>query len=123
MQILSLGSATDTQLSGLSSSASATGQQNGVIHRQNSEQTTFMIDGRGMDALGIAEGVPTRPPVTMQLARVVKASDIRVIVSKEALQQQQIPSPSWDPTATDMVDNTAVLMAELVSRGHQVTRY
>ena len=54
-----------------------------------------MIDGRGMDALGIAEGVPTRPPVTMQLARVVKASDVRVIVSKEALQQQQIPSPSW----------------------------
>ena len=65
MQVLSLGSATDTQLSGSSSSASATGPQNGVIQGQNSEQTIFMIDGRGMDALGIAEGVPTRPPVTI----------------------------------------------------------
>jgi hypothetical protein len=53
----------------------------------------------------------------------VKASGVRVIVSTEALQQQQIPVASLDPTATDLVDNTAMLMAELESQGYQVIRY
>ena len=87
------------------------------------EEVIWLVRGRGVDALASAEGALTRPPVIIQLAREVKASGVRVIVSTEALQQQQIPVASLDPTATDLVDNTAMLMAELVSQGYQVIRY
>ena len=87
------------------------------------EDVIWLVRGRGVDALGRSEGVLTRPPVIVQLAREVKASGVRIIVSTEALQQQQIPVASLDPTATDLVDNTAMLMAELVSQGYQVIRY
>lgn len=87
------------------------------------EDVIWLVRGRGVDALGRPEGVLTRPPVIIQLAREVKASGVRIIVSTEALQQQQIPVASLDPTATDLVDNTAMLMAELVSQGYQVIRY
>jgi uncharacterized protein len=88
------------------------------------EEVIWLVRGRGVDALGsAAEGALTRPPVIIQLAREVKASGVRVIVSTDALQQQQIPVASLDPTATDLVENTAMLMAELVSQGYQVIRY
>lgn len=87
------------------------------------EDVIWLVRGRGVDALGTAEGVLTRPAEIIQLAREVKASGVRVIVSTEALQQQQIPVASLDPTATDLVDNTSLLMAELVSKGYQVIRY
>jgi hypothetical protein len=87
------------------------------------EDVIWLVRGRGVDALGRPEGVLTRPPVIIQLAREVKASGVRIIVSTEALQQQQIPVASLDPTATDLVNNTAMLMAELVSQGYQVIRY
>jgi intracellular sulfur oxidation DsrE/DsrF family protein len=87
------------------------------------EEVIWLVRGRGVDALGSAAGVLTRPPVIIQLAREVKASGVRVIVSTEALQQQQIPVASLDPTATDLVDNTAMLMVELESQGYQVIRY
>ena len=87
------------------------------------EDVIWLVRGRGVDALGRPEGVLTRPPVIIQLAREVKASGVRIIVSTEALQQQQIPVASLDPTATDLVNNTAMLMAELVSPGYQVIRY
>ena len=87
------------------------------------EDVIWLVRGRGVDALGTAEGALTRPAAIIQLAREVKASGVRIIVSTEALQQQQIPVASLDPTATDLVDNTAMLMAELVSKGYQVIRY
>lgn len=86
------------------------------------EEVIWLVRGRGVDALGSPAGLK-RPPVIIQLAREVKASGVRVIVSTEALQQQQIPVASLDPTATDLVDNTAILMAELESQGYQVIRY
>jgi hypothetical protein len=87
------------------------------------EDVIWLVRGRGVDALGSPDGALTRPPVIIQFAREVKASGVRIIVSTEALQQQQIPVASLDPTATDLVDNTALLMAELVSQGYQVIRY
>jgi hypothetical protein len=87
------------------------------------DEVIWLVRGRDVDALASAEGVLKRPPVIIQLAREVKASGVRVIVSTDALQQQQIPVASLDPTATDLVDNTAMLMAELVSQGYQVIRY
>jgi hypothetical protein len=87
------------------------------------EDVIWLVRGRGVDALGRPDGVLTRPPVIIQLAREVKASGVRIIVSTEALQEQQILVASLDPSATDLVDNTAMLMAELVSQGYQVIRY
>jgi len=87
------------------------------------EDVILLVRGRGVDALGTAEGVLTRPDEIIQLAREVKASGVRVIVSTEALQQQQIPVASLDPAPTELADNTAMLMAGLVSKGYQVIRY
>jgi len=87
------------------------------------EDVILLVRGRGVDAMGSAEGVLTRPDSIIQLAREVKASGVRIIVSTESLQQQQISAAGLDPTATDLVDNTTMLIAELVSKGYQVIRY
>src|SRR5216684_2189269 len=47
------------------------------------EDVIWLVRGRGVDALGRPEGVLTRPPVIIQLAREVKASGVRIIVSTE----------------------------------------
>jgi hypothetical protein len=87
------------------------------------EDVIWLVRGRGVDVLGEPEGVLRRPSVIIQLAREVKASGVRVIVSTEALQQQKIPVARLDPTATELVDDTARLMVELVSQGYEVIRY
>ena len=87
------------------------------------EEVIWLVRAAAWMLLASAEGALTRPPVIIRLAREVKASGVRVIVSTDALKQQQIPVASLDPSATDLVDNTAMLMAELVSQGYQVIRY
>ena len=87
------------------------------------EDVIWLVRGRGVDALGKPGGVLTRPAEIIQLAREVKASGVRIIVSADALKQQQISVANVDPKATDLVDNPAMLMAELVAKGYQVIRY
>jgi hypothetical protein len=87
------------------------------------EDVIWLVRGRGVDALGKPEGVLTRAPDIIRLARDVKASGVRIIVSTGALKQQQISVANMDPKATDLVDNSALLMADLVSQGYQVIRY
>jgi hypothetical protein len=87
------------------------------------EDVIWLVRGRGVDALGRPEGVLTRPAEIIQLAREVKASGVRIIVSTDALRQQQISVANLDPKATDLVDNPAMLMVELVAKGYQVIRY
>jgi hypothetical protein len=70
-----------------------------------------------------AEGVLTRPPEIITLAREVKAAGVRIIASTDALKQQKISPANLDPQPTDLVDDPATLMAELVSQKHQVIRY
>ncbi len=87
------------------------------------EDVIWLVRGRGVDALGRPEGVLTRPAEIIQLAREVKASGVRIIVSTDALRQQQISAANLDPKATDLADNPSTLMVELVARGYQVIRY
>ena len=87
------------------------------------EEVIWFVRGRGVDALGAAEGVLTRPPEIITLAREVKAAGVRIIASTDALQQQKISPANLDPQPTDLVDDSATLMAELVSQKHQVIRY
>ena len=87
------------------------------------EDVIWLVRGRGVDALGKPGGVLTRPAEIIQLAREVKASGVRIIVSAAALKQQQIAVGNVDPKATDLVDDPAMLLAELVAKGYQVIRY
>jgi hypothetical protein len=87
------------------------------------EDVILLVRGRGVDALGRPEGVLTRPAEIVQLAREVKASGVRIIVSTNALKQQQMSVANLDPKATDLVDNPGLLMVELVAKGYQVIRY
>jgi hypothetical protein len=57
------------------------------------------------------------------LAREVKASGVPIIASTDALKQQHISIASLDPKPTNLVDDSATLMAELVSKSYQVIRY
>ena len=86
------------------------------------EEVIWFVRGRGVDALGATEGI-LRPPEIIALAREVKAAGVRIIASTEALKQQKISLANLDPQPTDLVDDSATLMAELVSQKHQVIRY
>ena len=85
------------------------------------EEVIWLVRGRGVDALGAAEGVLTRPGEIIRLAREVKAAGVRIIASTDALQEQKIAN--LDPKPTDLVDDSASLMAKLVSEKHQIIRY
>jgi intracellular sulfur oxidation DsrE/DsrF family protein len=87
------------------------------------EDVIWLVRGRGVEVLGRPEGVLTRPSQIVRLAREVKASGVRIIAATDALKQQQIPVANLDPKATELVDNPAMLMADLVSKGYQVIRY
>jgi hypothetical protein len=87
------------------------------------EDVIWLVRGRGVDALGAPQGVLARPPEIISLAREVKAAGVRIIASSDALKQQKISLPTLDPKPTDFVDDSATLMAELVSQRYQVIRY
>ena len=85
------------------------------------EEVIWLVRGRGVDALGAAEGALTRPSEIVGLAREVKATGVRIIASTDALREQKIAN--LDPKPTDLVDDSATLMARLVSQKHQIIRY
>jgi len=87
------------------------------------EDVVWLVRGRGVDALGKPQGVLTRPADIVRLAREVKAADVRIIASTEALKEQQISVATLDPKPTDLVDDSAAVMSELVSKSYQVIRY
>jgi uncharacterized protein len=87
------------------------------------EDLIWLVRGRGVDALGTAEGVLTRPPEIVSLAREVKAAGVRIIASSDAVKQQKIPLAKLDPKPTDLVDDSGTLLAELVSQNYQIIRY
>ena len=87
------------------------------------EDVVWLVKGRGVDARGKPQGVLTRPAEIIRLARDVKAAGVRIIASTDALNQQQISIVTLDPKPTDLVDDSATVMSELVSKSYQVIRY
>jgi hypothetical protein len=87
------------------------------------EDVVWLVRGRGVDALGKPQGVLTRPADIVRLAREVKAAGVRIIASTDALKEQQISVVTLDPQPTDLVDDSATVMSELVSKSYQVIRY
>jgi hypothetical protein len=87
------------------------------------EDVVWLVRGRGVGALGTPHGVLTRPPEIVRLAREVKSAGVRIIASTDALKEQQISVATLDPKPTDLVDDSAVLMTELVSKSYQVIHY
>jgi uncharacterized protein len=86
------------------------------------EDVIWLARGRGVAALGNPRGL-RRPPEIIRLAREVKAAGVRIIACNDALRQQQISVANLDPKPTDLVNDSATLMAELVSKSYQVIRY
>jgi hypothetical protein len=87
------------------------------------EDVIWLVRGRGVDALGSPEGVLARPPEIVKLAREVKATGVPIIASADALKQQHISIASLDPKPTDVVEDSATLMVDLVSKSYHVIRY
>jgi len=85
------------------------------------EEVIWLVRGRGVDALGAADATLTRPTEIVKLAREVKAAGVRIIASSQALQLQKIAN--LDPKPTELVDDSATLMAKLVAQKHQIIRY
>jgi len=86
------------------------------------EDVIWIVEGRGVEALGSVEGL-SRPPELVQLAREVKASGVHLIASSSSLDQYRISTAGLDPKPDELVPDPALRMTELVSQGYQVIRY
>jgi uncharacterized protein len=86
------------------------------------EDAIWIVEGRGVEALGSVEGL-SRPPELVQLAREVKASGVHLIASSSSLEQYRISTAGLDPKPDELVPDPALRMAEMVSQGYQVIRY
>jgi hypothetical protein len=81
---------------------------------------TLIVRGRGVDALTDSN---VRPAQIANFARDAKASGVRIIASKNELDQANAPTAHMDPVPTEIVPDAAATMAELASKGYQIVRY
>jgi predicted peroxiredoxin len=84
------------------------------------QDVIWIARDRGVEALG---GPHDRPPELIQLARQVKASGVRILVSGPALQRFGIYAKELDPEPDEVVPDAFTRVAQLVSQGYQVIRY
>jgi hypothetical protein len=81
---------------------------------------TLIVRGHGVDALTDSN---VRPLQIANLARDAKVSGVRIIASKNELDQASAPSAQMDPVPTEIVPDAATTMAKLVSKGYQILHY
>ena len=87
------------------------------------EDVILLVRGRGVQVLGKPGGVLIRPPEIVRLVREVKAAGVPIIASADSMREQQISFADLDPKPTHLVDDSAALMADLVSKSYEVIRY
>lgn len=87
------------------------------------EDVILLVRGRGVQVLGDHGKLLARPPEIVRLAREVKAAGVPIIASTDSMKEQQLSFVDLDPKPTHMVDDSAALMAELVSKSYEVIRY
>ena len=85
------------------------------------DDSVLLVYGRGVQAF--AKDITAKPPQLSAVIKEAKEAGARIIVCGEALKRFDISREKLEPGVDEVVPNSIVTLAELVSRGYQIIKY
>lgn len=85
------------------------------------DDSVLLVYGRGVQAF--ARDITAKPPQVAAAIKEAKEAGARIIVCGEAIKRFDIPKEKLDPGVDEVVPNSIVTLAELVSLGYHVIKY
>ena len=85
------------------------------------DDSVLLVYGRGVQAF--AKDITAKPPLVSVAIKEAKEAGARIIVCGEALKRFDISMEKLEPGVDEVVPNSIVTPAELVSKGYQVIKY
>lgn len=85
------------------------------------DDSVLLVYGRAVQAF--SREITAKPPQVAAAIKEAKEAGARIIVCGEALKRFNIPREKLEPGVDEVVPNSIVTLAELVSKGYQVIKY
>ena len=85
------------------------------------DDTVLRVYGRAVQAF--SKDITAKPPQVAAAIKEAKEAGARIILCGEALKRFDIPEEKLEPGVEEVVPNSIVTLAELVSRGYQIIKY
>jgi intracellular sulfur oxidation DsrE/DsrF family protein len=85
------------------------------------DDSVLLVYGRSVQAF--SKDITAKPPQVAAAIKEAKEAGARIILCGEALKRFDIPREKLEPGVDEVVPNSIVTLAELVSRGYQIIKY
>ena len=85
------------------------------------DDSVLLVYGRAVQAF--SKDITAKPPQVAAAVKEAKGAGARIILCGEALKRFDIPEGKLEPGVDEVVPNSIVTLAELVSRGYQIIKY
>ena len=85
------------------------------------DDSVLLVYGRGVQAF--SKDITAKPPQVSASIKEAKEAGARIIICGEALKRFDIPKEKLEPGVDEVVPNSIVTLAELVSKGYQIIKY
>ena len=85
------------------------------------DDSVLLVYGRAVQAF--SKDITAKPPQVAAAIKEAKEAGARIILCGEAIKRFDIPKEKLEPGVDEVVPNSIVTLAELVSRGYQVIKY
>lgn len=85
------------------------------------DDTVLLVYGRSVQAF--SKDITAKPPQVAAAIKEAKEAGARIIVCGEALKRFDIAREKLEPGVDEVVPNSIVTLAELVSKGYQIIKY
>ncbi|GAC1471530.1 MAG: hypothetical protein NVSMB9_17780 [Isosphaeraceae bacterium] len=85
------------------------------------DDSVLLVYGRSVQAF--SKGITAKPPQVAAAIKEAKEAGARIIVCGEALKRFDIPESKLEAGVDEVVPNSIITLAELVSKGYQIIKY
>jgi intracellular sulfur oxidation DsrE/DsrF family protein len=85
------------------------------------DEAVLLVYGRAVQAF--AKDITAKPPQVAAAIKEAKEAGARIVVCGEALKRFDIAKDKLEPGVDEVVPNSIVTLAELVSKGFQIIKY
>ncbi len=85
------------------------------------DDSVLLVYGRAVQAF--SKDITAKPPQVASAIKEAKEAGARIVVCGEAIKRFDISREKLEPGVDEVVSNSIVTLAELVSKGYQVIKY
>lgn len=85
------------------------------------DDSVLLVYGRAVQAF--SKKITAKPPALAAAIKEAKEGGVRIVVCGEAIKRFDIPKDDLEPGVAEVVPNSIVTLAELVSKGYQIIKY